>query len=71
MQNNDVGKERTMRVLITGGSRGIGKAIATEVSDAGHELLLVSKNASNLDRAVEEIQSNSKNKILSRVCDVG
>ncbi|MBV6449682.1 MAG: Sepiapterin reductase [Anaerolineales bacterium] len=60
-----------MKLLITGGSRGIGKAIALEAAKAGHELLLVSKNSANLDKGLDEIKSISKASVDSFVCDVG
>lgn len=71
---NDVedGKERKpMKILVTGGSRGIGKAIATELAKEGHELLLVSRTESTLTKAANEIQNFSNEKVLFYVCDVG
>lgn len=40
-----------MRVIITGGSRGIGYAIARQLSLAGHELLLVGRSGDQLAKA--------------------
>ncbi|WP_052759398.1 SDR family oxidoreductase [Paenibacillus sp. DMB20] len=40
-----------MKVIITGGSRGIGHAIARQLSLAGHELLLVGRNGERLAKA--------------------
>ncbi|MEK5032149.1 SDR family oxidoreductase [Paenibacillus sp. FSL R7-0302] len=40
-----------MRVIITGGSRGIGLAIARQLSIAGHELLLVGRSGESLAEA--------------------
>jgi len=66
------GKERKqMKVLITGGSRGIGKAIATELAREGHELLLVSRTETTLAKTATEIQNLSNERILFYVCDVG
>lgn len=42
-----------MKVLITGGSQGIGLAIARELHTAGHELFLTARNSQRLDSAVE------------------
>lgn len=41
--------------LITGGSRGIGKAIALAFAEAGADLMLVSRNPEDLARAAQEI----------------
>jgi len=60
-----------MKVLITGGSRGIGKAIAEELANAGHDILLVSRSLCTLEKTANEIRSNSKVKVLHFACDVG
>ncbi len=41
--------------LITGGSRGIGKAIATEMARSGARVMIVSRKAEALEAAAEEI----------------
>jgi short-subunit dehydrogenase len=45
-----------MNVLITGASRGIGKAIAGIFAANGHDLFLTSKNEVRLYKAMEELQ---------------
>ncbi len=57
-----------MNILITGGSRGIGKAIAKELNTAGHNLLLVSQNQSNLEKTRDEF-NNSQINIFA--CNLG
>lgn len=42
-----------MKVLITGGSQGIGLAIAKELHKNGHELFLVARNEERLNNAVK------------------
>lgn len=43
------------RVLITGGSRGLGKAMAMALAEVGADLLLVSSDAANLAAARDEL----------------
>ena len=45
-----------MNVVITGASKGIGKAIAHEFASHGHNLILCSRNGVALYKAVEELQ---------------
>jgi len=42
--------------LITGGSRGIGKAIALTFSDAGADIIISSRKQPGLDKVAAEIQ---------------
>ena len=44
-----------MKVLITGASRGIGKALAEIFAANGHSLLLISKNEVSLYKTLEEL----------------
>jgi short-subunit dehydrogenase len=46
-----------MNVVITGGSKGIGKAIAAKFASAGHNLFLCARNADKLTEAASEIQA--------------
>lgn len=43
------------RALVTGGSRGIGKAIATAFAQAGADVMIVSRKADALEQAAAEI----------------
>ena len=47
-----------MKVIITGASKGIGKAIAEQFAAAGHTLLLCSRNAKELYDTVAMLQTN-------------
>ena len=54
--DSDFLKGRT--AVVTGGSRGLGKAIATALGSAGARLALVSRDAATLEAAAAEIRSN-------------
>ena len=46
-----------MIIVITGGSRGIGKATALKFAGAGHQLILCSKSKEHLENAQLEIST--------------
>jgi uncharacterized protein len=46
--------------LITGASKGIGKAIACELANRGYDLLLVARSADLLQQAADEITESTK-----------
>jgi short-subunit dehydrogenase len=56
--------------LVTGGSRGIGYAIAREMAAKGSELLLISKNDSGLQAAAEKIRNEFSIVVTTRTCDL-
>ena len=60
------------RVLITGGSSGIGRAIADAVADRAGVLCLAAREPDGLDRAAEEIAARHPEGLrpLARPCDV-
>jgi NAD(P)-dependent dehydrogenase (short-subunit alcohol dehydrogenase family) len=51
--------------LVTGGTSGVGKAIATGVAKTGANVVIVSRNASNGEQTVKEISEKSANKNIS------
>lgn len=55
-------------VLLTGASRGIGRALAYELADHGYNLLLLSRN----EELLKNIQADlaNKTKVIIRKCDV-
>lgn len=56
--------------LITGGSRGLGKAMATALARAGADLFLCSRNESELRASTEEIAAATGRRVLCRTCDM-
>lgn len=61
-----------MNVVITGASRGLGKAIAEEFAKGGHRLALCSKSKSNLHAAMESLRAQFPGvEISAHVADLG
>ena len=56
--------------IITGASRGIGKAIAIELAQEGVNLVLGARNPENLEQAVKEIKENSSVEVIGVPTDV-
>jgi NAD(P)-dependent dehydrogenase (short-subunit alcohol dehydrogenase family) len=56
--------------LVTGGSRGIGKAIASAYARAGARVFICARNETDIERAVEEIREQS-GEIYGRAGDIG
>ncbi len=50
-----------MKVIITGASKGLGKAIAEKFAAAGHDLFLCSRNEGSLQASREELQAKYPN----------
>jgi NAD(P)-dependent dehydrogenase (short-subunit alcohol dehydrogenase family) len=57
--------------LVTGGSRGIGKAIAMVLAEEGVDLALVARTASALEEAAGEIARTTGRKALPLAADTG
>ena len=59
-------------VLITGASRGIGKAIAMAFAKAGYQLVITCKNSSDqLSELKNKLQSEFSTKVLTSIGDIG
>ena len=56
--------------IITGASRGIGKAIALKLAQEEVNIVLAARNPAVLDRAVKEIQSHAKGKVMGVPTDI-
>jgi|TARA_B110000305_G_scaffold105410_1_gene118579 3-oxoacyl-[acyl-carrier protein] reductase len=56
--------------LITGGSSGLGKAIAKEFVSCGASVCIIARTAANIEETVHEIQSVGSGQIRGFVCDI-
>ena len=56
--------------IITGASKGIGKAIARKLAQNGINLVLAARTQSTLDKTVEELKKEAKVEVLGISCDV-
>src|SRR6266511_2918705 len=56
--------------IVTGGGRGIGKAIAGRLAEAGANVVIASRKLENLEATVEEF-SSYPGRVLPIVCHVG
>jgi len=56
--------------LITGGGRGIGRAIALAFADGGARIAVAARTRDQVKQVAEEIENKSRVKALALVCDV-
>jgi 3-oxoacyl-[acyl-carrier protein] reductase len=61
---------RGKRAVITGSSRGIGKAVAMQLAHEGASIALCARGGDQLDATTDEIRKCGV-EIMSRACDVG
>lgn len=59
------------RALVTGGSLGIGRATAAELSAEGVDVAIVARDRDRLDAAAQELSSNSGGKVIAIPGDMG
>src|SRR5205085_2014079 len=59
------------RALVTGGSRGIGKAIARALADEGCDVVIAARDRSRLDDAAAELRAATGRTILPVVVETG
>ncbi|MGE0806570.1 MAG: SDR family NAD(P)-dependent oxidoreductase, partial [Burkholderiaceae bacterium] len=57
------------KAIVTGGSRGIGKAIAWQLAREGCELAICSRNEGPLRESADEIAADCKRKVVAIPCD--
>ena len=58
------------RGLVIGGSRGIGKAIALELSREGVDLVIAARNIEDLQQSAREIAAATGRRVIPKPCDV-
>jgi 3-oxoacyl-[acyl-carrier protein] reductase len=58
------------RALITGGSKGLGLAIARTFAEAGADVAIMARRQGSLDEAAAVIGTSSSGKVLAVACDV-
>lgn len=56
--------------LVTAASRGLGYAIATELSREGAQVVMCSRDQDNIDKAASEIEAETGNRVTPFVVDV-
>ena len=59
------------RALVTGGSRGIGKAIARQLALEGADVAIAARDQGRLDVAVSELATESGRRIVGMSVDTG
>lgn len=57
--------------LVTGGSRGLGKAMAEAFADAGANLVIASRKLDSCKRTAEEIEQRTGRQCVPHACHVG
>src|SRR3954453_12036764 len=62
---------RGRSALITGGSKGIGLAIATRFAQSGADVAIVARGRDALDAAVRDVQGNANAQVVGVQGDVG
>src|SRR4051794_32855688 len=59
------------RALVTGGSRGLGRAIARVLAGEGVDVALVARDAEALERTASELATESGRLVVPVACDTG
>lgn len=64
-----MGLLRDQGVIITGGTRGIGKAIARALLDEGAKVLVTGRSQESIDKVLAELDNDSMHGMVADVCD--
>jgi NAD(P)-dependent dehydrogenase (short-subunit alcohol dehydrogenase family) len=62
---------RGKSAIVTGGSRGIGKAVARELGREGAQVAIVARDRATLEATAEELRRETGATIVPLVCDTG
>ena len=57
--------------IVTGGSKGIGLAVATRFAQSGADVAIVARGKESLDEAVAAIKKSAKARVIGVQADVG
>ena len=57
------------KAVVTGGSKGLGRAIAQELAEAGADLAICARNAAEVEAAGEQLRATGVN-VFAETCDV-
>lgn len=58
------------KAVVSGGGRGLGRAIALRLADRGYDVGILGRSAEYLDLVVADARSRGGSRVLPRVCDV-
>lgn len=58
------------RAIVTGGSKGIGKAIARELAREGVDVAIVARSRDQLESTAKELEAETKRRVIPLVADV-
>jgi NAD(P)-dependent dehydrogenase (short-subunit alcohol dehydrogenase family) len=58
------------QAIVTGGSLGIGKAIARELAREGVDVAIISRNKERLDAAAKELSAETRGRVIALAADV-
>ena len=57
--------------LVTGGSDGLGRAIAMRFAQSGADVAILARGEEALERTAAEIRAHAAGRVASRTCDIG
>src|ERR1041385_906677 len=61
---------RGRKAIVTGGSKGLGRAIAEELAREGVDLAICARDQGEIERAADELRSAGGRTVFAATCDV-